>query len=226
MFTEHMTVFIFVGLSIAQVSQTTALNMSTPAQFKPTSATPQRDCRVDEEPTADSSCGRYTIQLQEDRWNASLNDSSSTIYQDLRKNLTDILCDKLKIYSPMVMFSEVTFKKAAGDWPIAKVKVCLVLIDMEALLHSYTKKYTYEAVGVTFSEWKPKDGECKKCDGGGGPFVVEGVCKKKEHSCRGHKYKSKDSKDCVTYCPSASSLVVAAVSNLILAMWISISYNF
>lgn len=57
------------------------------------------------------------------------------------------LCDKLKIYSPMVMFSEVTFKKATGDWPIAKVKVCLVLIDMEALLHSYTKKYTYEAVG-------------------------------------------------------------------------------
>ena len=47
----------------------------------------------------------------------------------------------------MVVLSEVTFKKAAGDWPIAKVKVCLVLIDMEALLHSYTKKYTYEAVG-------------------------------------------------------------------------------
>ena len=57
------------------------------------------------------------------------------------------LCGKLKIYSPMVMLSEVTFKKAAGDWPIAKVKVCLVLIDMEALLHSYTKNYTYEAVG-------------------------------------------------------------------------------
>lgn len=57
------------------------------------------------------------------------------------------LCEKLKIYSPMVMLSEVTFKKAAGDWPIAKVKVCLVLIDMEALLHSYTKNYTYEAVG-------------------------------------------------------------------------------
>ena len=61
-------------------------------------------------------------------------------------------------------------------------------------------------LGVTFSEWKPKDGECKKCDGGGGPFVIEGVCEKKEHSCRGQKNKSKDSKDCVTYCSSASSL--------------------
>ena len=62
-------------------------------------------------------------------------------------------------------------------------------------------------LGVTFSEWKPKDGECKKCDGGGGgPFVIEGVCKSNGQSCRGHKNKSKDSKDCVKYCPSASSL--------------------
>lgn len=50
------------------------------------------------------------------------------------------------------MFSEVTFKKAAGDWPIAKVKVCLVFktevgIDLEAVLHNNTKNYTYEAVG-------------------------------------------------------------------------------
>ena len=61
-------------------------------------------------------------------------------------------------------------------------------------------------LGVDFSEWKAKDGQCKKCDGGGGPFVIESVCESKKHSCRGHKNKSKDSKDCVKYCPSASIL--------------------
>lgn len=50
------------------------------------------------------------------------------------------------------MFSELTFEEAAGSWSNAKVKVCLVFkpevdIDMEALLHNFTKNYTYEAVG-------------------------------------------------------------------------------
>ena len=36
--------------------------------------------------------------------------------------------------------------------------------------------------------------------------MIEGVCKSNGQSCRGHKNKSKDSKDCVEYCPSASSL--------------------
>ena len=57
-------------------------------------------------------------------------------------------------------------------------------------------------LGVTFSEWKAKDGECKKCDGGGGPFVIESVCEKEEHSCRGQKNKSKESMDCAQYCSS------------------------
>ena len=60
-------------------------------------------------------------------------------------------------------------------------------------------------LGVTFSEWKAKDGECKKCEGGGGPFMIESVCEKKEHSCRGQKNKYKESKDCVKYCSSASA---------------------
>ena len=52
----------------------------------------------------------------------------------------------------MVMFPELTFEEAAGNWSNAKVKVCLVFkpevdIDMEALLHNFTKNYTYEAVG-------------------------------------------------------------------------------
>ena len=62
------------------------------------------------------------------------------------------ICDKLKIYGSMVMFPELTFEEAAGNWSNAKVKVCLVFkpevdIDMEALLHKFTKNYTYEAVG-------------------------------------------------------------------------------
>ena len=61
-------------------------------------------------------------------------------------------CDKLKIYGSMVMFPELTFEEAVGGWSIAKVKVCLVFkpevdIDMETVLHNYTKNYTYEAVG-------------------------------------------------------------------------------
>lgn len=60
-------------------------------------------------------------------------------------------------------------------------------------------------LGVTFSEWKAKDGECKKCDGGGGPFMIESVCKEKEHSCRGQKNKSKESMDCAKYCSSSAS---------------------
>ena len=61
-------------------------------------------------------------------------------------------------------------------------------------------------LGVTFSEWKAKDDECKKCDGGGGPFVIESVCEEKEYSCRGQiKSKSKESMDCAKYCSSSAS---------------------
>ena len=61
-------------------------------------------------------------------------------------------CVQLKVHGSMVMVSELTFEKAAGGWPIAQVKVCLVFktevgIDLEAVLHNNTKNYTYEAVG-------------------------------------------------------------------------------
>ena len=59
-------------------------------------------------------------------------------------------------------------------------------------------------LGVTFSEWEAKDGECKKCDGGSGPFMIESVCEKEEHSCRGQKNKYKESMDCVKYCSSSA----------------------
>ena len=36
--------------------------------------------------------------------------------------------------------------------------------------------------------------------------MIESVCEKKEHSCRGHEKKSIESMDCVKYCSSASSL--------------------
>ena len=191
---------------------------------------PQEDCPADGKPTVESSCGRYVIPLYPSPWNDDLKDNSSCNYQILKKNLTNIICVELKIRVSVVINLELTFKKAAGGWLTVEVKVCLdfkleVVIDMEAILHNFATNYTYEAVGVTFSEWKAKDGECKKCDGGGGPFMIESVCEEKEHSCRGQKNKSKKSMDCAKYC-SSSAQVVAAVSNLILAMWISISYNF
>ena len=52
-----------------------------------------------------------------------------------------------------------------------------------------------------FSDWKAKEGECKKCsEGGGGPIVIEGKCKPKSgHSCKGLK-NMKEVDKCVEYC--------------------------
>lgn len=152
-------------------------------------------------------------------------------YKELKTWLSSLFCDIFKHVASKVWLSELTFSKANGNWTIAKGKVCVVFkpgVDfyMEDAKLNFTTNYTFEATGVTYSEWKAMDCECKKCDGGGGPFVIERVCESKEYSCQGHKNKSQESKDCVKYCPSASSLVVAAFSNLILAMWISLSFNF
>ena len=56
-------------------------------------------------------------------------------------------------------------------------------------------------VGVKFSEWGAKDGECKKCsDGGGGPIVIERKCDPEpNHSCKGLK-NTKKVNECVKYC--------------------------
>ena len=35
--------------------------------------------------------------------------------------------------------------------------------------------------------------------------MIESVCEKEEHSCRGQKNKSKESMDCVEYCSSSAS---------------------
>jgi len=58
-------------------------------------------------------------------------------------------------------------------------------------------------VGVTFKDWKAKDGECDKCKGAGGEFVIEGTCVAKASSCRGLK-NTKMTNDCVTYCNSSA----------------------
>lgn len=62
------------------------------------------------------------------------------------------ICVELKIHRFVVIFLELTFKKAEGGWLTVEVKVCLhfkldVDIDMEAVLRNFTTNYTYEAVG-------------------------------------------------------------------------------
>ena len=56
-------------------------------------------------------------------------------------------------------------------------------------------------VGVEFSDWKAKDGECKKCsEGGGGPIEIKGECDPEPgYSCKGLK-NTKKVKECVKYC--------------------------
>lgn len=128
------------------------------------------------------------------------------------------------------MLSNLSFNMTFRGGTIVNVKLCLHVskgVDLEEVLRNKTENSTFEAIEVSYPEWKAKDDECKKCgeEGGGGPFVIVNVCKSGKHSCKGLKNKSKYSKDCEEYCSSTSSLVVAAVSNLILALWISLSFK-
>lgn len=177
-------------------------------------------------------CVLYTI-CRDIPWKDEYKDKTSKDYEELKNSISKLICDIFKWFACKVEILEVSFYKAPWGGTIAIVKVCLHLkpfptpfyFEDVQLIIPHTTNYTSEPVGVTYSEWKAKDGECKKCDGGGGPFVIESVCESKEYSCQGHKNKSQESKDCVKYCSSASSLVVAAVSNLILAMLISLSIS-
>jgi len=62
----------------------------------------------------------------------------------------------------------------------------------------------FKPLGVIFKDWKARDGECDKCEGAGGEFVIDGTCVPKTWSCRGLK-NTKMTDDCVTYCDSSAS---------------------
>lgn len=191
-------------------------------------STNSQTCPVSGEPTIKSTCSLFTVK-HDFPWNVLKNESSSS-YQDIKTNLSATFCNVLKDHGSLVMLLELTFNEAEGGGTIANVTLCLNIsdgVDLEEVLRNNIEISTFEAIGVFYSDWKRKDGECEKCgeNGGGGPIEIERVCKNDTHSCRGHKNKSQQSEDCVKYCPSASSLVVAAVSNLILAMWIYLSFK-
>ncbi|XP_078365532.1 uncharacterized protein LOC144649810 [Oculina patagonica] len=85
----------------------------------------------------------------------------------------------------------------------------------------------FEAVGVSFKDWKAKEGECAKCEeGGGGPIVIIRTCQvdTEGYSCKGLKTPTKESKDCVEYCPSNSA--ATTVPSLILAIGMFLSFSF
>ncbi|XP_022807356.1 uncharacterized protein LOC111344399, partial [Stylophora pistillata] len=194
------------------------------------SSTPQA-CPASGEPTKKSTCVLYTI-CRDIPWKDEYKDKASKDYEELKNYISKLICDFFKRFACKVEILEVSFCKAPCGGTTAIVKVCLHLklvptpfyFEDVQLIIPLTTNYTSEPVGVTYSEWKAKDCECKKCYEGGGPFVKESVCESKEYSCKGYKNKSQESKDRVKYCPSASSLVVGAVSNLILAMWISLFF--
>jgi len=81
--------------------------------------------------------------------------------------------------------------------------------------------FEFNPLGVEFKDWKAKDGECDKCDGGAEEFTIKGTCVAKDRSCKGVK-NTKMTKDCVTYCAGSYT----AVSFLILAMGIFFSFSF
>ena len=63
--------------------------------------------------------------------------------------------------------------------------------------------------GVSYKNYKAKEGECDKCDGAGGPFdiVAECVPDSKEFSCNGlEKTKTMETEDCTTYCSSTGKM--------------------
>ena len=61
----------------------------------------------------------------------------------------------------------------------------------------------FYSVGVAFTDYEAKEGECSKCsEGGGGPIVIEGKCEAGPgYSCKGLK-NTKESDECVKYCDS------------------------
>ena len=60
--------------------------------------------------------------------------------------------------------------------------------------------------GVSWKDWKAKEGECKKkCEGAAGEFLIVRECQDARCSCKGLK-KSKETKDCPTYCSSTGRM--------------------
>jgi len=61
---------------------------------------------------------------------------------------------------------------------------------------------------VEYKNYKAQEGECDKCDGAGGPFIIVAVCVPKTgFSCNGlEKTKTKETEDCITYCSSTGKM--------------------
>lgn len=137
-----------------------------------------------------------------------------------------MVCKVMEKKADNVIISPVTFEKGDEDALVIKAKVCMDFTGkgfIEDLLRE--RDFVFEPIGVSFSAWIAKDGECEKCNkGGGGPLTLIRSCKSKDHSCNGVRNESKTVKGCVEYC-SASSLVTVAVSHLVLAIWISLLFK-
>ena len=81
----------------------------------------------------------------------------------------------------------------------------LLSLSPDALNGVYDVSYS---AGVTFGDWKAKDGECNKCSSGGaGPITLERKCKPKkaEHSCDGLNT-TMEAQDCLKYCDSSAGM--------------------
>ena len=60
--------------------------------------------------------------------------------------------------------------------------------------------------GVALTDWEAKEGECEdKCEGAGGPIIIERECEPEEYSCKGHE-KTRETNDCTTYCSSTGKM--------------------
>lgn len=62
--------------------------------------------------------------------------------------------------------------------------------------------------GVSFKDWKAKEGECEeKCEGAAGPFSIVKECEPDAgFSCDGLKEPTEETKDCAKYCSSTGRM--------------------
>jgi len=193
------------------------------------------------EPTpSEKTCGNLSIVLR-GKWEESYANKSSASYKILKLGMGTViesLFNDSSKYSE-VKISDVTFQQNAGG-VLMRLQLCLLLTKNEVIEDVFKKEledgklmtvpvvegsFVFTPLGVEFTDWKAKDGECSKCsEGGGGPIVIERECKVETgYSCKGLK-NTKESKECVKYCDS--SAVSIRISTIILAVGILLSFSF
>ncbi|KAL9975546.1 hypothetical protein ACROYT_G012718 [Oculina patagonica] len=239
---EATTVFISPSATVVSNSSST-LNATTPTPPPPPSSVANISSIATTGPRpSEKTCAKLGVIVNVTWDKIFQNNSSDLLEQAVRKLFSDALTMLYTGKHDDVLVSEVKFTEK-DKMVFAKGKLCLVFNDDADFIEDVFKKKVetgelragfpvikgsaeFEAVGVSFKDWKAKEGECKKCEeGGGGPIIIVRTCQVETEglSCKGLKT-TKKSDDCVEYCPSSSTAIT--VSSLVLAIGIFLSFSF